>query len=175
MEKQIEFEVEGTTPLMMHKFNGQRKAKELKNLTEEEQAEAHAYRTEDGFLAAPAAWFKGCIVNEYIRRVSKGKMEKRNEITPAIRIEPWMLSLGIKDYKVDVRSVPSGSGYRGGCRDFCVRPLIEKWKCSGMIITSLDASELKDVFEKAGQYVGVGSNRPNGYGRFKVTKFKVIE
>ena len=175
MRKKFEFKIEGETPILPHKFNGLAEEKRLKTESDEVQAKKHAYFTSEGNLAVPATWIKGAIIQEfYDSAPSKERTRTQKEVAPRIIIQPAMLDLGVKEYEIDTRSVPSG-GRRGGCRDFCVRPRLDvPWKISGVLITTLDISieDLKRKFENAGMNQGVGSNRINGYGRFKLTKFE---
>ena len=167
------FEIEGTSPVMMHKFNGQDEEKRLKELPHKEQAEYHAYRTDDGDLALPAMWLRGCLIQGFIEKAPvKEKQRTKRRVSPRIRIEPVMMTLGTKDYEIDVRSVPSPQTGRGGTRDICVRPIIKQWKAKGTLVSGLDESrEMRKWLEYAGEEIGIGSDRIDGYGRFKVTSF----
>jgi hypothetical protein len=168
------FRIEGLTPILMHKFNGIEEEKQLKQKSDAEQAEAHAYRLPNGNLGIPCEWIRGCLIDYYILNAPpKKKSETRLQVAPRIRVEPYMLDLGIKNYIIDKRSVPSGNISRGGVRDFCVRPRIDQWRTDGMLITTLEKTvqEIRRDFEQAGLEIGIGSNRVNGFGRFKVVMF----
>jgi hypothetical protein len=173
----VKFHIKGTSPILQHKFNGLKEEKELKEKGDKEQAEAHAYRLPNGNLGIPSEWIKGCLRNYLISTApSKKKTETKNTVSARITVEPYMLDLGVKDYTIDKRSVPAGNMSRGGVRDFCVRPKIEGWEVEGMLITTLDKKfdDLKRDFAASGVEVGIGSNRPNGYGRFAVTQFSQV-
>ena len=168
------FRIEGLTPILMHKFNGIEEEKLLKQKSDAEQAEAHAYRLPNGNLGIPCEWIRGCLIDYYIFNAPrKKKSETRLQVAPRIRVEPYMLDLGIKNYAIDKRSVPSGNISRGGVRDFCVRPRIDQWQAEGFLVTTLEKTveELKNDFAQAGIEIGIGSNRVNGFGRFKVLEF----
>lgn len=170
---EIEVEIEGITELLQHKFNGLDEEKRIKELSNEEQAKKHLYMSEDGILYFPSEWMRYAIIDTYIRRAgNKQKTAEKLRVSPAIRIFPAEISLGTKDYIIDVRSVPCGNMSRGGVRDFCVRPKIPiGWKAKFIIQSGLndDLSDVKDILEEIGERFGIGSNRVNGYGRFKVT------
>ncbi|MBU0847341.1 hypothetical protein KKH23_09185 [Patescibacteria group bacterium] len=174
MTKKFEFEIEGITEILPHKFHGLEEEKKLKTETEEIQAEKHAYFNSNGNLAIPSVWIKGALINEfYDSAPQKERTRTQKQVSPRLMIVPAMLDLGTKKYDVDVRSVPAG-GRHGGCRDFCVRPIIKlPWKVKGTLITTLDISDkdLRRKFENAGMNQGIGSNRINGYGRFKIVVF----
>jgi hypothetical protein len=168
------FKIEGLTPILMHKFNGIEEEKQLKQKSDAERAEAHAYRLPNGNLAIPCEWIRGCLRDYYILTAPpKKKNETRLQVAPRIRVEPRMLDLNIKNYEIDKCSVPSGNISRGGIRDFCVRPRIDRWQVEGFLVTTLEKSveELKNDFEQAGVEIGIGSNRVNGFGRFRVLDF----
>ena len=175
-EQKWDFEIVGTSPLLPHKFNGIDEEKKTKELPKEEQAEAHAYRCSNGNLAVPCEWIRGCLINLFILRAgNKEKTRTKIRVSPRIRIEPPLLDLGINEYEIDVRSAPSGNLSRGGTRDICVRPRIDSpWKIRGVLCSSLEENrEMRKYLEDAGENIGIGSNRINGYGRFKVTSFEV--
>lgn len=157
----------------MHKFNGQEEERRLKELPHKEQAEYHAYRHENGNLAIPGEWLRRCVIDAFMEKApKKDKQATKKRVSPRIRIDPILLDLGFKDYELDVRGIPVGNMSRGGSRDICVRPLIRKWIATGTLISGLDESrEMQKWLEYAGEEIGIGSNRINGYGRFKVTSF----
>lgn len=168
--------IKGTTPILMHKFNGLAEEKRIKEFADSEQAEKHAYRHTNGNLAIPAEWVRGCIINNFIDKAgAKMKTSTKKKVAPRIRVEPYMIDLGITDYEVDIRSVPSG-GARGGVRAMCVRPIIETWEAGFTLLSQLDYSkaDIRRNIEVAGIDVGIGSNRVNGYGRFSLESFEEI-
>ena len=175
--KKFKVKAKSTTHALIHKFNGLSEEKRIKEMTETEQAEKHAYRHPNGNLAFPCEWFRGCIVNNFIDKAgSKTKTSTKNTVAPRIRVEPNLIDLGIKDYEIDIRSVPSG-GRSGGIRDFCIRPRIDEWEAEFTLLSLLDypASEMRRSVEVAGIDIGVGSNRVNGFGRFEVVSFEELK
>lgn len=169
----FDFKIEGTSPILMHKFNGQEEERRLKELPHKEQAEYHAYRGENGNLALPAEWLRRSVIESFMDKApKKDKQATKKRVSPRIRVDPILLDLNLKDYDIDVRGIPVGNMGRGGARDICVRPLIRNWTAIGTLISGLDESRaMKKWLEFAGEEVGIGSNRINGYGRFKVTSF----
>lgn len=176
-EIKYEFEIEGITDILPHKFNGLKEEKQLKEESSEVQAKAHAYFHNNGNLAIPNEWIKGALIEEFYDSAgSNQKTKTKKEVAPRINIIPELIDLGIKSYEIDIRSAPSG-GRRGGVRDFCTRPRIKMpWKAKGTLITTLNKTddEWKRKFENTGRNQGIGSNRPWGFGRFKLNKFKRI-
>jgi len=165
--------VEDLSPILVHKFNGQDESKRIKELSIEDQAEAYAYRNDEG-LYAPSEWFRGCLINQFIEAEKKKKKgSTKNRVSPRIQISPPEISLGTDTYKIDKRSASSG-GRGGGTRDWVVRPIIHEWAAEFTLRTTIEDSPsyIKQMLEYSGENVGVGSNRVNGYGRFKVVSFE---
>ena len=173
--KTFEFVIE-LVDTMQHKFNGQEEEKRISELPHAEQAERHSYRMPNGDVAIPGMWLRGSLIDTLIDSApTKSKLSTKRRVAPRIRIDPIMLDTGIKEYEIDVRSVPSGNMSRGGCRNIVVRPLIRKCQVTGRLITGLDESrEMEKWLRQAGEEIGVGANRVNGYGRFKVISFKEV-
>lgn len=169
--------VKSTTDTLMHKFNGLDEEKRIKEMPNSEQAEKHAYRASTGNLAIPCEWFRGCIINNFIDKGgAKRKTATKNEVAPRIRVEPKLIDLGVSEYEIDVRSIPS-TGSRTSIRDMCVRPMIPEWEAEFTLLSELKHSD-EDVrrnLEVAGIDIGVGSNRINGYGRFEVVEFERVK
>jgi len=175
--KKFEFELEGISPIKMHRFNGQDEEKKLRERSTTEQAEKHAYRLTNGNLGLPSNWIYGSLLNAFVALAGrKEKTATKMETGSRIRVEPFMLDLGVKDYEIDIASAPAGNMSRGGTRDEFVKPVIKAWKVKGIIQTTLGKSleDMKSYLEYAGTDVGIGSDRPHGYGRFKVISFKQI-
>lgn len=169
----IEYEIEGISPLVMHKFNGQEEEKMLRTRPRDEQARKHAYLLENGNLAIPSMWIRGCILNQIKDNAGRAWKKEKKRAASRLQISPYMYDLGTKEFEVNTTVAPDPSGK---CRDFCTRPLLKTWTCKGTIITTLATplTDLKELFEQSGIEQGIGANRPNGFGRFKVTKFKKV-
>lgn len=176
--KKFDVEIEGTTELLQHRFNGLDEEKRIKELPQEEQARKHTYINASGTLYFPSEWVRYAIIDTYIRRAgNKQKTKEKFRVSPAIRIQPAEITLGTKEYSIDIRSAPSGNVSRGGVRDFCVRPKISiGWKAKFTVLSGLSetANEFKNILQEIGERYGIGSNRINGYGRFKVTSLKEV-
>lgn len=162
---------------MEAKFNGIENEKAIKALSEEEQAEKKLYRHPNGNIGFPGIWFRGCLIAEYERTAAnKTKTITKERVSPRIKIEPFMIDSGLNDYEVYVRSISSGSR-KSGTRTMCVNPVIQEWTASGTLITTLDETkeDLKRKLNSAGENIGVGGNRINGYGRFTVIEFDEVK
>ena len=168
--------IEGTTPLIMHKFIGIDESKENKEKPDEQQAEAYSYRNNKGELCIPVGCMRTCIIEGFVQSAGRGqKTSTKMEVSPRIQVKSLdeedliNIPLSVQEYEIDKRSVPSGGGTRS-IRDWCVRPIITEWGAEFFIQESLDISyeDLMYKLSYAGTDVGVLGNRPNGYGRFKV-------
>jgi hypothetical protein len=109
---------------------------------------------------------------------AKQKTKTKMEVSPRIKVEsldddPLFIPIGVNEYVIDKRSVSSGGKTRG-VRDWCVRPMINKWNAVFILNSNVDISEdeLRYKLDFTGTDVGVLSNRPNGFGRFKVETFE---
>jgi hypothetical protein len=171
---QIEFEIELTSPVKMHKFNGLKMEADLKEKTIEEQAEAHGYRCPNGNVAIPAIWIYGSITEAFYELSGTGSKAKTQKmVSSRIQVFPPMIDIGTDKYEIDVASAPAG-GTRGGVRDFFVKPRIDGAKISGLIKTTLSPDDVKEKFVYAGEEIGMGSDRKHGYGRYKITKWNTV-
>jgi hypothetical protein len=159
---------------LQHNFNGLDEEKKIKSLPEKDQAEKHCYRNpQTKNIAIPNVWIRGSLIGAYIIRAGfKQKTAEKLRVSPRLQIEPMYLDTGQKNYQIDRRSAPSG-GRTGGVRDISIRPLIKSCKVKGTLVTTLpeSADDIRKMLEFAGSEIGIGSNRVNGFGRFKVTKF----
>jgi hypothetical protein len=173
--KTIEFEIELTSPVKQHKFNGQEREKELKQKPFEEQAEAHTYRCGNGNIAFPAMWIYGSLLDAYYELAGKSERTKtQKQMGSRIQVSPPMLDTGIEEYEVDVASAPAGSTFRGGTRDMFPKPRIDVARVRGTIRTTVAPKDMREKLEYAGLNVGIGSDRKHGYGRFRVIDWKVV-
>lgn len=185
--KKIVVEIEGKTPLLMHKIGVQAKEQMGKGrtgkkfteiLSPEDEARDGAYMTDKGELFIPARCIKASIV-----RASSwykiGRRSMRQFIAGCVRVEPYEVLLGTKKYEIDARPVTIGRG----SRIIRHRPLIKEWKCKFDLIyndevfsTKESLLTLKKVLEEAGMRCGLLDNRPErggDNGTFEIKKFTI--
>lgn len=174
--------IEGITPLLMHKYIGIPEAKTAKEKPDREQAESFTYRDKHGSLCIPTRNMRGCIIEGFVNSAgNKMKTSTKMKVSPRIKVvgsdeDRLNIPLEVGDYEIDKQSVPSG-GRTGGIRDWCVRPIINEWKASFILEETLDIAEkeLQYKLDFAGTDAGVLSNRPNGYGRFRVVSLEKLK
>jgi hypothetical protein len=164
-EKRFRVEIEGVTPILMHKFVGQNI--NMKRMKEEDVAEIYCYRNEKGNLYIPREWIIGMILDAVLYSVSKQKKDAVSWIARRIWVEEEQIDLGVKDYDID-RRVVTVSGKTTFTCDICIRPKINKWKAIFHIRTTLPKDYLLYLLKYGGREIGIGSNRKHGFGQFKV-------
>lgn len=167
----------------MHKFIGQEESKQLKSRPDAEQAEAVAYKVGNQ-LAIPGTWVRGCLRSYMVETApNKTKRTVKLSVSPRIKVEPFFIILTdgkgkpLENYEIIKAAIPAGNMSRGGCMDFTVNPVINEWCAEGVLVSSLDkpTNELKRLFENSGVETGIGTDRVDGYGRFKVISFEELK
>jgi hypothetical protein len=98
----------------------------------------------------------------------------------AIKIEPFEIPLGTKNYEIDLRGVVIATGMKRN-RIARVRARVPNWKAKFEIVYNKkllqNPSVLEEVLSDCGQRVGIMDFRPatkGAFGCFNVTKFEVI-
>ena len=165
--------------LLMYKFIGISESKDAKTKPDQQQAETYTYRNKQGELAIPIGNMRACIIDGFVQSAgNKLKTKTKMEVSPRIKVQSldedkMYLTLSNQNYEIDKQSVPSG-GRMGGIRDWCIRPRIDEWSTEFILQENLDIGreELLYKLEFAGTDVGLLSNRPNGFGRFKVVNLE---
>jgi len=171
--KKIKVEIEGTAPLLMHRFvpdNGSRKKKQV--YVPEDEAEVSAYRNEDGELILPSAHFKASMVKASTDFMYKGKKTYKEYIKAGIFIDETEIKLDQQEYIIHTEPVVINRS-----RVLSWRPRFNEWSCGftmNVLNEDLDKTTLREILDNAGKYKGVGDHRPD-YGRFEVTEFKEIK
>jgi hypothetical protein len=193
----VSVEIQGTSPLLMNRFyiealeKPAMKVSSIKKAGEEygsvaEQAAKTAYWTQDGkSLCIPAEVLMGSILNSgrsfMVKQSGKSRASSISSfLAGAIKIEPFEVPLGTKDYEADVRGVVIATGMKRN-RIARVRAKVPIWKAKFEILynkTLLQNPQiLQDVLVDAGQRIGIMDFRPErkgAFGCYKVTKFEVV-
>lgn len=172
--------ITGTSPLLMNKpsvlIGDISKERTQKDLSPEEQAKLKIYEI-DGKLYQPETHIKGSLVEagKSQKVVGSGKATYSKIVGYAVEINPFEIIH--KKQKWDVYSVlavnPSTKG-----RNLLHRPILKEWELDFEITFDEDqisAIVLKEIFDKAGRFVGIGDWRPakkGRFGKFQVTSWK---
>lgn len=186
--KELSYTIEGLTPLLMHnprsmmlgqQSNGGPK-KQVAIPSAEEEAEAGAYRTSEGFLAVPAIGVRNCTI--VAAGAFKYKTRSWRSFVSHIQIEPGDLLVlrnggdeFISDYEIDIRRTVNRTTKGAVPR---ARPLVKKWKTSfsfivdtSMLPTDDPHALIKTFLLEGGSRLGICDYRPERggwFGRFTV-------
>lgn len=178
--KEIQIEIEGTSPLLMNRYNieGELERQKGKRITKtyepSEEAEKSAYWSsgKKKELIIPGQVMYASLLNAS----SFHKVNRRSAksiLAGSIRVDPEEISLGTDHYEIDTRPVVIQRA-----RVLKSRARLDKWKASFKIIYNekLIASPeiIRTVLEEAGQRIGILDFRPQKggpYGTFRITKF----
>ena len=180
--KTIKISLEGTSPLLMNRYNVERELKRMKGIRNlnkvydsEVEAEQSAYWTTSGKkeLCIPA----NCLYTALLGASSFHKIGKRSAkgiLAGSIRIKPDEIKLGTAVYEIDTRPVVIARQ-----RVLKSRAKLSEWKATFEIAYNekliTTTTVIKDILEEAGERVGLLDFRPQKggwFGTFKITKFE---
>ena len=180
--KTIKVTLEGTSPLLMNRYNVDRELQRMKgirnlNKTYDSKIEAEqaAYWTTSGKkeLCIPA----NCLYTALLGASSFHKIGKRSAkgiLAGSIRIKPDEIKLGTAVYEIDTRPVVIARQ-----RVLKSRAKLSEWKATFEIAYNekliTTTTVIKDILEEAGERVGLLDFRPQKggwFGTFKITKFE---
>lgn len=185
---QIHVTIEGTSPLLMNRFNEEAEVKVSSGIskvsignkgTPREQAAKKTYSDSNGNLYIPGPNIFSCLIQAgkfHKNGKSKVTTTKSSLIPAGMAVQELICPLGTKDFEIDSRSVviPATGG-----RIMAHRPRLDKW---GLTFT-LDVDEemftpefARLLVDDAGCKIGLGDFRPDRkgpFGKFVVTGWKV--
>ena len=178
--KTIKIEIEGTTPLLMNKYNVEaelerQKGKRITKIYDPKiESEKSAYwgTGNKKELIIPSEVLYASILNaSSFHKI--GKRSAKSILAGSIKVEPMEISLGTDKYVIDTRPVVIQRA-----RVLKSRARLDKWKVSFQIVYSeqliADPHIIRTVLEEAGQRIGIMDFRPQKsgmYGCFIVKKF----
>lgn len=165
-------------------FQPKGKTRAQANPAPHEEAENGVYRNDDDQFCHPVAAFKNAFVTAG-KKYKIGRASAASSLAGAMSLEPADYVVlcdsegePLNEYEVDIRTVvmPSTKGriVRG-------RPKFKEWGCVLQLTLNDkfwdgDDELLNDIFEFAGQMVGVGDGRPEKralqFGKFTVEAVK---
>jgi hypothetical protein len=176
-----EVEIEGTAPLLFHRWNCEAveersKAAKGSKAKKSDNIESYVYRNTKGNLALPGEYLRmACVWAAKFRQDPRSPRKSAMDLYKAgLVCETELADLGAKDWDyIDQRRVVVQRS--GVTRQ---RPAMEQgWKATVrfLVLTPeyIDHQSLHAVLSQAGTLVGVGDFRPT-YGRFQVTRFEVL-
>lgn len=184
--KKINVTIKGLAPILQarHPFPDEKEGilkrsvtakKKVKDLTDEEAFEMHAYKTKKGKYCLPSEMIEAAMVKAAVNFRLEGKKTYKDLMKSGIIITPIELVFKKQKAEMDARW-GKNPNTRGAV--WVVRPRIDDWEVDFTIDLLQDervsTDILKEILSYAGLYVGVGAWRPK-YGRFEVTKWKVLK
>jgi hypothetical protein len=175
-------EIQGVCPIMFHRWNCESvasKAAAKKGSAEKksDDVESYVYRNEKKEICIPGEYLRGAII-----AAAKFQQDPRSPRKSAADLFKASIvslielaSLGVKDWDyLDKRRVVI---QRNGITRS--RPAMrEGWKAQFILMVNLpeyiDEQLLNSTIQAAGKLIGLADFRPS-YGRFNITKFKVLD
>lgn len=171
--KIITVEVEGRTPLLMHRYPLEPE-KGIDKATREEQAEYAAYRNVNGDLYVPSIALQRALVSGATYSKGKGRASLQKPVAACVQVTPMELLLGATKYEIDSRRVVVPSTKGAIVRH---RPKIVNWKLKFDLEYDpelISADQMRAVVDDTGSRVGLLDFRPEKkgpFGRFMVTRW----
>lgn len=189
--KKYEVKIEGVTPYMQHRMDDQKleeweknrsKIIERDDVAKEDliRAEFHAFRNSKNELFMPAEHIRGSMINAGAMvksKVGNARKSMKNIVAGMFFVMPEELPLP-QNFEIDKRSAVNRN-IKG--RIICIRPRWNDWSTKFELHVdnnTITDETVKEILVNAGQYIGVGSFRPqnNGmFGRFSLKSFKKIK
>lgn len=189
MKRIVVAKLKSNSPISFGRYYEQEFPKDKKNETDkayEERTWRERVHTDgNGNLLIPPFAFKNCLdgAAKYTSTQipGKGKATYTKHFRSGVLVlEPLVLPIKKADVKGEWRHVPSDGTPGGAKRVMKCFPVIPSWEgeVTFTVLDPLITTEiLKDTLIQAGQFIGVGSFRPqNGgiFGRFTVESIKEI-
>ena len=187
--KKYKIKIEGVTPYMQHRMDdvkleqwekNRKQIIERSDVAKEDQvrAEFHSYNDKYGFFI-PAEHIRGALINAGAMvkfKVGNARKSMKNIVAGMFFIDEPKLRLS-KNYVIDKRSAVNRNIK---ARVISIRPKWEDWNAEFTLAIdneTITQETIKEIVENAGNYIGIGSFRPqcNGmFGRFKIVSLKKI-
>jgi hypothetical protein len=177
----FEVQIEGTRPLLQHKFQegafeAESKTKVRIGSHKSDDPKDSLYILASGEIYQPAEHILQSMVkaSTNFKIGGKGKKTYKDIIASSIFITPEAIVHENQTWTPDKRSVviPATRG-----RQMRIRPRFDKWSLTFNLLCTEEQVEpeaLKQILDYAGSKVGIGDYRPR-FGGFMVTQFKEVE
>jgi hypothetical protein len=182
--KNFNVTIEGTSPLLMNRPNQldiADKSKDVKreNRTAKDIASEKLYIDSEGKIYLPSTWFRGSIVEAGKKKKRGGTGSAKSNFSgivgSSVEINPFEIVIAKPNWKVfSILAVnPTTRG-----KNVLHRPQFDKWEVDFEVVfdeDQIEPSVLKEIFDIAGKFVGVGDWRPakkGSFGKFQVTSWK---
>lgn len=178
--------IEGIVPLLQAKHPTPSEEKKIlerkssarakvKDLTDKEQFEMHAYKNKAGKFYQPSEMIEACMTKAAVNFKMEGKKSYKDVIKGGIVVDPSEI---VHKNQKPVMDARWGRNKNTGGAVWVVRPRFDKWSLEFEIDLLQDErvspENLRAILDYAGLYVGIGAWRPK-FGRFKVLKFNEVK
>ena len=180
--KKYKIEIKGISPYLMHKFGEEESQLKTKTGSKDYQGEVinALYKLPNGEIYVPSTQLHGALIEagKQMKVVGRGKSTYSKLFGSFVVLEPEAIKMLNQKWETDARAVvvPSTKG-----RIVRYRPKFMEWGLEFNVHLEdleIPSEVLKEGFERAGNYVGIGDFRPGKkgpFGRFQVISFKEIK
>ena len=182
--KKISVTIEGTSPILMNKYNveaeleRQKGHRITKTYVPKEEAEKSAYwgTGKKKVLIIPSQVLYASILNaSSFHKI--GRRSAKSILAGSIRVEPMEISLETKKYEIDTRPVVIQRN-----KVLKSRAILKEWKATFEIVYNeqliANPEIIRTVLKEAGERIGIFDFRPQKggpYGTFRITKFGEVK
>ena len=174
-----EIEIEGISPLLMHRYPLV-PVEAVEKKTSAEQAEYAAYRipNDSNELYIPGENIQRALISAATYSKGKGRASLQKPAAACLFITPAYVGLGTTEYVVDSRRVVVPATKGAIVRH---RPRLEQWRgeftleWDDMLLSEL---QVREIVDNTGQKVGLLDFRPERkgpFGRFAVVKWETLK
>ncbi len=150
-----------------------RKAK-VKDLTDKEQFEMHAYKNKTGKFIQPSEMIEAAMTKSGTNFKLEGKKTYKDLMKTGILVEETEIVHKNQKFVLDARW---GRNKNTGGAVWVVRPRVDDWELEFTLDLLQDerceGDMLKEILNYAGLYVGIGAWRPK-FGRFEIVEWKEL-
>lgn len=187
--KKFKIKIKGKTPYMQHRMDDIKLEEwekqrgqiiERADVAKEDvvRAEYHSYRNTKGKYFIPSEQIRGSLINAgtmHKSKVGNARKSMKNIVAAMFFVEQEENLIEPQKFDIDKRSAVNRNIK---ARVITVRPKWNKWTTTFQLNVDNDTitnQTIKKIVEDAGNYIGIGSFRPqcNGmFGRFVVESFK---
>lgn len=184
--KKFHVVIKGIAPLLQARHLSPEEEKEMlnrasnpkakvKDLTDEEQYDMHAYKTAKGEFFQPSEMIEAAMTKAGTNFKLEGKKTYKDLMKAGILIPQIEIVHKNQKFELDARW---GRNKNTGGAVWVVRPRIDEWELEFDINLLQDerveGDMVKEILSYAGLYVGIGAWRPK-FGRFEVVSFKEVK
>lgn len=176
MPTSIDVTIEGTVPLLQHRFPEEpvekKTTKKTGRIDYEAEGELSLYQLDDGTIYQPATHIEQSMVRgaTSFQIPGKGKLTYKSLFQAAVFVEPDCIEHKKPKWIMDKRAVIVNRA-----RVWRYRPRFDEWALDFSIVVldeQLAPEVVREVLDQAGSFVGIGDFRPK-FGRFSVTSWAV--